>query len=268
MKAEMKERHIAVFDSGLGGVSVLKALVHHMPSERFCYFGDSANAPYGSKAFPLIRELTMRHAERFFAEGAKALVVACNTATSVAIDALREVYPQRIIIGIEPALKPAIKQFPEGKIVVMATETTLREKKFEELAAQCADQCEIVKCPCPELVKFVERGELEGENVRKTIADYLADCLLPAPDAIVLGCTHFPFLRTAIRAVVGETPLIIDGAEGTALQTRRRLAEEGLLREGAGEVRIENSAEGFLELTNRLLYEGGICREKYHYDQP
>jgi len=268
MKADMKERHIAVFDSGLGGVSVLKALVQHMPSERFCYFGDSANAPYGSKPFSLIRELTLRHAERFFAEGAKALVVACNTATSVAIDELRETYPDRIIIGIEPALKPAIKQFPEGKIVVMATETTLREKKFEELVAQYADRCEIVKCPCPELVKFVERGELEGKRLQNAVAAYLNDCIDPAPDAIVLGCTHFPFLRAAIRAVVGEKPLIIDGAEGTALQTQRRLVQEGLLRQGSGEVRIENSAEGFLELTNRLLHEGGICREKYHYDQP
>ncbi len=268
MGADGRQRHIAVFDSGLGGVSVLKALVHHMPSERFYYFGDSANAPYGSKPFSIIRELTLRHAERFFKEGAKALVVACNTATSVAIEELRETYPEHIIIGIEPALKPAIKQFPEGKIVVMATETTLREKKFEELAASCAHRCEVVKCPCPELVKFVERGELEGEAAEKAISQYLRDSLEPAPDAIVLGCTHFPFLRKSIRAVVGEKPLIFDGAEGTALQTRRRLSEEGLLADGDGEVRIENSAEGFLELANRLLHEGGICREKYHYDQP
>ncbi len=253
MKAELRERQIAVFDSGLGGLSVLKSLVQHLPSERFYYFGDSANAPYGSKPFEQIRALTLRHAQRFFEQGAKALVVACNTATSVAIEELREKYPQRIIVGIEPALKPAIRQFPEGKIVVMATETTLRERKFEELACEYTGRCEIVRCPCPSLVEFVERGELEGEAVKKAISGYLAHCISPAPDAIVLGCTHFPFLRKALREVVGEKPLILDGAEGTALQTRRRLLAEGLLRQGEGEIQIENSAKDFLEQAKKLL---------------
>jgi len=255
MQAERRDQPIAVFDSGLGGISVLRALVRYMPAERFYYFGDSANAPYGSKPFSQIRHLTIQHAKRFFEEGAKALVVACNTATSVAIDELRQLYPDRIIIGIEPAIKPAIENFPKGKIVVMATPTTLRERKFEELVTNYANRCEIIKCPCPALVELVERGELCGETAEKAVLEYVGSCLEPLPDAIVLGCTHFPFLKNAIRCVVGSTPKIFDGAEGTALQTQRRLSEAGLLREGIGEVRIENSLKdpAILNLSAKLL---------------
>ena len=126
----MKNRPIAVFDSGLGGISVLRKLVEQMPQEHFLYFGDSKNAPYGSRTTEDIRALTLRNAEALFERGAKALVIACNTATSAAIDALRCYYPERIIIGIEPALKLAVSRHPGGRILVMATEATLREKKF------------------------------------------------------------------------------------------------------------------------------------------
>lgn len=118
------DRPIAVFDSGLGGLSVLRALRRQMPQERFLYFGDSANAPYGSRPTEEIRALTLRSAERLFRAGAKALVVACNTATSAAIEELRARYPERIIVGIEPALKLAVERHPGGKILVMATEAT------------------------------------------------------------------------------------------------------------------------------------------------
>lgn len=252
MPADRKDRPIAVFDSGMGGISVLRALVRLMPQENFLYFGDSANAPYGSRPAEQIRELTLRHAERFFENGAKAFVIACNTATSIAVQELRERYPERIIIGIEPALKPAIECFPQGKILVMATETTLREKKFAELMAQYAQSCDIIKCPCPELVEFVERGELEGERVREAIRNLLQP--LPQPDAIVLGCTHFPFLREAIRSVVGEKTAIFDGADGTAKETHRRLLQEELLRAGEGSVVLTNSLEEMWELSNQLLH--------------
>ena len=149
---------IAVFDSGVGGLSVLRELVAQMPSEHFLYFGDSANAPYGTRPTAEIRSLTLAHAERLFDRGAKALVVACNTATSAAIGELRARWPDRVIIGIEPALKLAVSRHPGGCIGVLATEATLREEKFAALLQRCAENCHILKCPCPELVKFVERG--------------------------------------------------------------------------------------------------------------
>ncbi len=238
----MIDRPIAVFDSGLGGISVLRELRRRMPEEDFLYFGDSARAPYGSKSTEEIRDLTLRRAQTLFARGAKALVVACNTATSAAIASLRERWPDRIIIGIEPALKPAVDRFPGGKILVMATEATLREEKFAALMEKYAGACQISKCPCPGLVEFVERGELEGAAVEAHLRRCLGPCLSPAPDAIVLGCTHYPFLKAAIRQAVGEKPLLLDGSDGTAKETKRRLEEVGLLREqGEGRVILENS---------------------------
>lgn len=254
----MDERPIAVFDSGLGGISVLRALRRLMPEERFHYFGDSANAPYGSRTTEDIRALTLRHAERLFAYGAKALVVACNTATSAAINELRAIYPQRIVIGIEPALKPALACYPRGRIAVMATEATLREKKFAALMADCAGSCTIFKCPCPELVEFVERGELTGTALENVLRRELAGVLSPAPDAVVLGCTHFPFLKCAINAVFGKEMHFFDGAEGTAKETRRRLELAGLrtAQTAAGAVVLENSLNDpqWNALAERLLY--------------
>ena len=255
MRAECIDRPIAVFDSGLGGISVLRELVRQMPDEKFLYFGDSENVPYGSRPIEEIRELTLRHAKMLFERGAKALVIACNTATSVAIQELRSLYPDRIIIGIEPALKPAVERYPNGKILVMATETTLRERKFATLMEQNAEACEICKCPCPDLVQFVERGELCGGAVEQSLRKHLQKCLRTPVDAIVLGCTHFPFLKAAIRAVIGEKPEIFDGADGTAKETRRRIAEAGLLRQGEGSVELKNSlcSAEIMRLSQKLL---------------
>ena len=248
-----RESPIAVFDSGLGGISVLRELRRQLPQERFLYFGDSANAPYGTRPTEEIRALTLKNAEHLFSMGAKALVLACNTATSAAVDELRARYPEKIIIGIEPALKPAVDRHPNGKILVMATEATLRERKFAALMERYGAHCQICKCPCPALVELVERGQTSGDAVEAALRGYLADYLLPPPDAVVLGCTHYPFLRAAVRAVVGEGPELLDGADGTAKETRRRLAAADLLRSGAGEVRLCNSDPKMLPLSQRLL---------------
>lgn len=252
----MKDLPIAVFDSGLGGLSVLRELVRQMPQENFLYFGDSANAPYGSRGTEEIRMLTLQSARRFFAQGCKALVVACNTATSAAISDLREQYPDKIIIGIEPALKLAVEKHPHGKILVMATEATLREKKFAALMEKYADDCEIYKCPCPALVEFVERGELQGAALNACLREELGSFLVPSPDAVVLGCTHFPFLKRAIREVVGSVPELLDGSDGTAKETKRRLSDAGLLRTGTqGSISLRNSlpSREILDLSARLL---------------
>ena len=252
----MHNRPIAVFDSGVGGLSVLRELIRVLPEENFLYFGDSKNAPYGDKSTQEIRALTMRHAQELFSRGIKALVVACNTATSAAIVELRAQYPDKIIIGIEPALKLAVTHYPQGRILVMATEATLRERKFAALMERFGQHCDSVKCPCPGLVEFVERGELKGVAVEAALKEELNGCLARTPDAVVLGCTHYPFLRGAIRAVVGETPEILDGADGTAKETKRRLSEAGLLRTGSpGTVELTNSLSTpeIMRLSEQLL---------------
>lgn len=254
----MKNQPIGVFDSGLGGISVLRALTKQLPAEDFLYFGDSANAPYGGRSTEDIRRLTLQSCEMLLERGCKALVLACNTATSAAVTELRRRYPDKIIIGIEPALKLAAQRHPKGKILVMATEATLREKKFAALMARYEQEHEICKCPCPELVAFVERGELESTPLHAVLQNRLKPFLSPKPKAVVLGCTHYPFLRKAISAVVGAETELLDGAEGTAKETARRLREANLLSDQTqGTVRFENSLSGE-EILHRAksLYEG------------
>ena len=151
------ENPIAVFDSGMGGISVLRALVAHMPQENYLFFGDSLHAPYGVRPPEQVRDLTMQAAERFVERGVKAIVIACNTATSAAITELRERFPQIPIIGLEPALKPAVLAHPGGRILVMATPLTLHEHKFAALLEHYRTAAEIVPLPAPDLVGFVER---------------------------------------------------------------------------------------------------------------
>ena len=197
---ERTELPIAVFDSGLGGISVLRALVQRLPGEDFLYFGDSANAPYGVRPVAEVRRLTQDVIARLYDRGIKAAVIACNTATSAAIGPLRAAFPDIPVIGIEPALKPAVAH--HRRVLVLATPLTLREEKFVALMHQCAGCAEITPLPCPELVEFVERGELDSP----ALTAYLARQLGPYAgrvDAAVLGCTHFPFARRAIRAALG-----------------------------------------------------------------
>ena len=248
--------YIALFDSGVGGISVLRQLVRLMPSERYLYFGDSANAPYGTKSRDQVRELSFTVAEKLIARGAKALVVACNTATSAAIEELRSAYPQLIVIGIEPALKPAADRFPGGTVGVMATPMTLAQEKFAHLLERVSDRCRVVKLPAPGLVELVEAGKadtLETETLLRPLLEPWAGKL----DALVLGCTHYPFAAQIVTRILGEKTLLLDGGAGTARETRRRLAEAGLLRTGTGEIIIENSLEDekLLQLSLALLHK-------------
>lgn len=235
-----KEEYIAVFDSGVGGISVLRELLRQMPDERYLYFGDSANAPYGQRSTQEVRQLTLAAAEQLMERGVKALVVACNTATAAAITLLRQLYPDTIIIGIEPALKLAADRFPGGHIGVMATPVTLREEKFHQQMERFPG-VQISTIPMPELVELVEAGHRDDPEVDAVLQPVLAP-YAGKLDAVVLGCTHYPFAANAIRRILGDRTVILDGGEGTARETYRRLKEAGLLYEGPGELQVENSA--------------------------
>ena len=251
------DRPIVVFDSGVGGISVLRSLVRYLPRERFVYFGDSANAPYGTRTTADIRRLTLENLRRLDEEyHFKAAVIACNTATSAAITELRAVYADRPIVGIEPALKLAAERHPGKTVVVMATQTTLRERKFAALTSRYADRCRIVRLPCPELVEFVERGELDSPALASFLRDRLGPYCTEDLGAVVLGCTHFPFVRPPLLSILPETAELLDGSDGTARQTRRLLQQRGELRtEGEGSVLLCNSSEDprMLELSNLLM---------------
>ena len=237
-----KNDYIGVFDSGVGGISVLRQLKKLLPGERFLYYGDSANAPYGSRDTGKVRELTLTAVEKMMESGLKALVVACNTATSAAIHTLREKYPDLIVIGIEPALKPAVDHFPAGRIGVMATNVTLREEKFSALIEKYGAKAEIIKIPAPGLVELVESGKTDDLETSAFLTNLLAP-YVDKLDALVLGCTHFPLVSDAISRILGENVELLDGGEGTARETKRRLAEAELFCDESCEILWQNSAE-------------------------
>ena len=248
-----KNDYIAVFDSGVGGISVLRELVRLMPGEHYLYFGDSANAPYGDKSTDQVRSLTLAAAQMLMERGIKALVVACNTATSAAIHLLRQQYPDTIVIGIEPALKVGADRFPAGRIGVMATQVTLREEKFAHQAERFPDiQIELI--PAPGLVELIEAGKADSAET-EALLHSLLDPYVGKLDALVLGCTHYPFVAQTAAKILGPATALLDGGEGTARQTRRCLEAEGLLLEGEGSIQIENSSGSgqLLALCAKLL---------------
>ena len=243
-----KQDYIAVFDSGVGGISVLRELLALMPRERYLYFGDIANAPYGGKTTRQVRELTLAAADMLMGRNVKALVVACNTATAAAITDLRQRYPDRIIVGIEPAVKLAADRCG-GRVGIMATEVTLREEKLASLVERFPHM-QTVPVSVPKLVPLIEADASE-----EALTAYLEPILAPYAgqlDAVVLGCTHYPFASGAIWKILGEKIQLLDGGRGTALQTMRRLEQADLLYEGPGQVQIENSA-GSREFTTRAM---------------
>ena len=251
---------VAVFDTGLGGISVLRELVRTLPRENYLYFGDSLHAPYGTKTPQEVVDLSLQAADRLLSQGAKALVVACNTATSAAIRTLRKTYPELAVVGTEPAIKPAVERHPGGRILMLATAMTVQEEKFQRLKAQYDDQAQIIPIACSGLMEYVEQGVLRGAEVEGYLLDKLEPYLKVPIDAVVLGCTHYPFLRGAIRRIVGRRPEIIDGSIGIARQLERRLEEQGLLNPGdvSGKVEFQNSLD-----EPEIL---GLMQALFHYE--
>ena len=237
------EAPIGVFDSGLGGISVLRELFRLMPHENYLYYGDSAHAPYGNRSLEEIRELSLVVADYLMSRGVKAIVVACNTATSACVRLLRSEHPELPIVGLEPALKPAALAHPGGTIAVMATDMTLKQPKFLSMFKKYKNQAHIVPVPATELVAYVERGELYSPALKKTIEQILKRSITIRPDAIVLGCTHFPFVRKAIEEVAEQSE-VFDGSEGAARYCRTLLQERNLLNPQTeeGDVEIMNSS--------------------------
>lgn len=253
MNTKAEKQPIGVMDSGLGGLSVLKETIKLMPNEDYVYFGDSANAPYGTRTPKEVYQLTKNIIEMFIHQyNVKAIVIACNTATSAAAARLREEYDLPII-GLEPAIKPAAIDYPRGKIIAMATELTLAGTKFENRVRELGSNVEIIKVPAPDIVEYVEHGELDSANVKGYLHQILDD-KLPV-NAVVLGCTHFPFVQATIQEVVGQDVAIYDGGNGAARQLKHQLEIIHKLSTTSdkGTVSLNNSDSSQIKLMEKLL---------------
>lgn len=253
----MQNRPIGFFDSGVGGISVLKEAMKILPYENFIYYGDSKNAPYGTKTVDEVKQLSFRVSEFLMEKQIKALVVACNTATSAAIKDLRMKYSTIPVIGIEPALKPAVEIKREGKVLIMATPVTLAEKKFNNLLKKYNSKADIIPLPCPGLAELIEAGVLNGDKLENYLKEKLSIYIHSGIAAIVLGCTHYPLIKGEIAKLTLDVP-IIDGSVGTVKQLKRRLIMLKLLNENGhkGNIEILNSIDDkrMIELSNKLLY--------------
>ena len=242
---------IGIFDSGLGGVSVLYEAMKKLPEEKYIYYGDSKNAPYGTKSKEEVIELSRKICDYFISRNVKAIIIACNTATSAAVNILRKEYDIPII-GMEPALKPAVKAFPYGNIVVMATEMTLREEKFKNLIVHHGGKNNIYKIPAPKLVELIELGDMKSNDIKNEIKNLLNG--IEKIDCLVLGCTHYVFLKKIIEEIFDKDFDIIDGNKGTIVNLKNILIEKNLLNKGNGKVEIINSSgEEYVKLSFKLL---------------
>jgi glutamate racemase len=219
---------IGVFDSGVGGLSVLVEIRGALPHEDLVYVADSGHAPYGDKPIEYIQARAHAIVGFLEARGAKAVVVACNTATGVSVDALRAQYTLPIV-GIEPAVKPGAAATASGVVGVLATRQTIASARFARLVETFARGVRVVAQPCPGLVEKVEQGNLTGDDTRALVREYVEPLRAQGADTIVLGCTHYPFLAPVIAEAAGPGIAIIDPAAAVARELRRRLEQDHLL---------------------------------------
>ena len=224
----MKNAPIGVFDSGVGGLSVLREIRAALPAENLLYVADSGYAPYGDRSSDFILQRSEAIIDFFVSQHVKAIVIACNTATAVAVKALRSRH-SLAIIAMEPAVKPAAAMTRSGVIGILATRKTLASDSFARLAENYASNVHIILQPCPGLVEQVERAELASMDTEALIARYVLPLLDKGADTLVLGCTHYPFLSPLIRKVAGQSVTVIDPSAAIARQLQHRLTLSGLV---------------------------------------
>jgi glutamate racemase len=255
------QQPIGIFDSGVGGLSVLKTILAELPQESVLYFGDQAHIPYGSRSKSQIRKFSAAITAFLLEKGAKLIVVACNTASAAALNDLRETFPSAAFVGMEPAVKPAAETTRTGKVGVLATPTTFAGELYASVVERFAKGVEIYKSTCPGLVRQIELGRLRTPKTRRILADALTPMLKAGIDTIVLGCTHYPFVIPEILAITGPDVRTIDPAPAIARQVRRVLDQRGLINtdQGRGFLRFytSGSEEKFSALLTILLGEGG-----------
>lgn len=228
----MRDAPIGVFDSGVGGLTVLREIRTLLPQETLFYVADSGHVPYGEKSPEYIRERCRFIASFLLERGAKALVLACNTATVAGVGELRTLYPQLPIVAMEPAVKPAAAATRSGVVGVLATTGTLKSARFAALLDQFANDVRVVTQPCPGLVELIEAGDLKDPALHALLRGYVEPLLAEGCDTLILGCTHYPFLRPLLEQWLHPSISLIDTGAAVARQLQRLLASRDLLANG------------------------------------
>ncbi len=258
---------IGVFDSGVGGLSVLRALRARLPAESVLYFADQGHVPYGPRPLEEVRLFSDAITRFLLRQGAKMIVVACNTASAAALHSLRQTFPDVPFVGMEPAVKPAAETTHTGVVGVLATPATFQGALYASVVERFANGVTLLPHTCPGLVGQIERGELDSPKTRAILEDALLPMLAQGIDTVVLGCTHYPFVIPLIEQIVGDSVRVIDPAPAVARQAARLLEATGRQadRQGAGEMRFYTSGEveAFASLLPRLLGETGEIRRVF-----
>ena len=252
---------IGVFDSGAGGLTILSALRQELPYENYIYFGDTAHCPYGVRSDAEITELSIQVCRFLIEQGVKLIVVACNTASQAALNNLRATFTSVRFVGVVPAVKPAARATKKGRIGIAATNQAAKAIYLQQLIDEFAGGIQAYAVGCPELVTLVEQGELDGPGVEETVKQVLQPIIREDVDVIVLGCTHFPALRSVIERVTAHQILIIDSGTAVARRTHDVLDAEGLIQPnnsnyahiGNLQVWCSGNADVFSNVTNKLL---------------
>jgi glutamate racemase len=233
IEGEMRDRPIGVFDSGIGGLTVVREILRQLPDEHVLYFGDSARVPYGNKSAETVTRFSIESAHFLLRHGIKFLVVACNTASAFALTTLQRRFDIPMIGVITPGAREAARRTKNRKIGVIGTTGTINSRAYEAAIAEVDPHCTVEGAACPLFVPLAEEGWTEGDVPRRIAETYLAPLVRTGVDSVILGCTHYPILRAVIADVLGDSIRLIDTAESTVSEVRERLATGRLLRDGA-----------------------------------
>jgi len=255
------EAPVGLFDSGVGGLSVWRQLAHHLPAESLLYLADQAHVPYGNRSASDIQTYCLAIADHLVQAGCKAIVVACNTASAVALHPLRQRFPGLPILGLEPAVKPAVALTRTGVVGVMATPATFQGELYRATVGRCAGDVKVVEQVCIGLADLVEQGQLEGPECDATLRRFLDPMLAAGADTIVLGCTHYPFVIEAIRRLVGPGLAVLDPAPAVARHLGQVLRERGLLHPGGEPAPAHDLSRHFFSTSgDSLAFDRALAR--------
>ncbi len=257
----MKTKPIGVFDSGVGGLSVLRAMRDQMPDESVIYFGDQEHVPYGPRSMEEIQKFSEGITRFLLEQNSKLIVVACNTASAAALKYLRGRFPDVPFVGMEPAVKPAAETTKTGKVGVLATPATFQGALYASVVERFGVGVELFQHTCPGLVGQIEKGDLESSATRAILEDALTPMLEKNIDTVILGCTHYPFVIPLIQKIVGDNVRVIDPAPAVSRQAWRLLDANGLVNEsrkiGSAEFFTSGDMAAMEMLLPKLLGEGG-----------